>query len=179
MKKKQPSIYVPVQIDAAAFRRFALFDTFQRKKQWRRPAVFAAILGVSAALCYSRYPQEGALLLGSILLALGLGLPLLWYLTYEHSLHAQSKKMGLLRSPRRAYTLVFQDEGIQVSQDLGKSFTPVPWASVTAVYRRSDITYLYVGDHAYLLPHSQAREGADALWAMLGRRLPADRLHTA
>ena len=80
--------------------------------------------------------------------------------------------------PRRVYTLVFQEDGIQVSQDLGKTSTLVPWTDVTEVYRRSDITYLYVGDHAYLLPHSQVREGADALWAMLQRRLAPEHLHT-
>ena len=69
---KQPSIHIPVQISAAEFRAFALFDTFRHKQQWRRPAVFLLIMGVSAALCYSRYPQEGALLLGTILLVLGL-----------------------------------------------------------------------------------------------------------
>ena len=87
---KQISIHVPVQIDGAVFRRFALFDTFQRQKLWRRPALFALILTVSSALCYSRYPQEGSLLLGTILAVLGLALPLIWYLSYEHSLHTQA-----------------------------------------------------------------------------------------
>lgn len=173
---KQISIHVPVQIDGAVFRRFALFDTFQRQKLWRRPALFALILTVSSALCYSRYPQEGSLLLGTILIVLGLGMPLVWYLSYEHSLHTQAKKMGLLKGPRRAYTLIFQEDGIQVSQDLGKSFSPVAWDAVTAAYRREDITYLYVGDHAYLLPHSQVQEGIDALWALLGRHLSAGQL---
>ena len=175
---KQASIYVPVQLDGAAFRSFALFDTFRRQKLWRRPVLFAAILTLSSVLCYSRYPQEGALLLGTVLVVLGLGMPLVWYLSYEHSLHTQAKRMGLLRSPRRVYTLVFQEDGIQVSQDLGKTSTLVPWTDVTEVYLRSDITYLYVGDHAYLLPHSQVREGADALWAMLQRRLAPEHLHT-
>lgn len=173
---KQVSIYVPVQITASDFRTFALFDTFQRKKLWRRPALFIAIMEVSAVLCYSRYPQEGSLLLGTILIVLGLGMPLVWYLSYEHSLHTQAKKMGLLKGLRRAYTLIFQEDGIQVSQDLGKSFSPVAWDAVTAAYRREDITYLYVGDHAYLLPHSQVQEGIDALWALLGRHLPAGQL---
>ena len=173
---KQISIHVPVQIDGAVFRRFALFDTFQRQKLWRRPALFALILTVSSALCYSRYPQEGSLLLGTILIVLGLGMPLVWYLSYEHSLHTQAKKMGLLKGPRRAYTLVFQDSGIQVSSDQGKTYSPLSWSRVTQVYRRGSITYLYVGDHAYLLPHSQVQEGIDALWSLLGRHLPAGQL---
>ena len=174
---KQPSIHIPVQISAAEFRAFALFDTFRRKRQWRRPAVFLLIMGVSAALCYSRYPQEGALLLGTILLVLGLALPLTWYLLYEHSLHVQAKKMGLLQGPRRAYTLVFQDDGIQISADQGKTFAPLGWDAVTDVYRRAGITYLYAGDHAYLLPHAQIREGSAAFEAMLSRCLPPEKLH--
>ena len=174
---KQPSIHIPVQISAAEFRAFALFDTFRRKRQWRRPAVFLLIMGVSAALCYSRYPQEGALLLGTILLVLGLALPLTWYLLYEHSLHVQAKKMGLLQGPRRAYTLIFQDDGIQISADQGKAFTPLGWDAVTGVYRRAGITYLYAGDHAYLLPHAQIREGSAAFEAMLSRCLPPEKLH--
>ena len=175
---KQSVIYLPVQIDGADFRHFALFDAFTRRKMWRRPAVFTAILTVSAALCYSRYPQEGSVLLGTILIVLGLGMPLVWYLSYEHSIHTQAKQMGLLKAARRAYTLVFQEEGIQASVDMGQSFTPIAWDEVTAVYRRPDITYLYVDEHAYLLPHSQVREGAEALQALLARRLPPDKLHT-
>lgn len=174
---KQSVIYLPVQIDGADFRHFALFDAFTRRKMWRRPAVFTAILTVSAALCYSRYPQEGSVLLGTILIVLGLGMPLVWYLSYEHSIHTQAKQMGLLKAARRAYTLVFQEEGIQASVDMGQSFTPIAWDEVTAVYRRPDITYLYVDEHAYLLPHSQVREGAEALQALLARRLPPDKLH--
>lgn len=119
-------------------------------------------------LCYSRYPQEGSLLLGTILAVLGLALPLIWYLSYEHSLHTQAKKMGLLKGPRRAYTLVFQDSGIQVSSDQGKTYSPLSWSRVTQVYRRGSITYL--------LPHSQVQEGIDALWSLLGRHLPAGQL---
>ena len=156
---KQSVIYLPVQIDGADFRHFALFDAFTRRKMWRRPAVFTAILTVSAALCYSRYPQEGSVLLGTILLVLGVGMPLVWYLSYEHSLHVQAKKMGLLKAPRRVYT------------------TPLSWGSVTAVYRRPNITYLYAGERAWLLPHSQVREGESSLRALLARRLPPEALH--
>ena len=117
------------------------------------------------------------MLLGTILLVLGVGMPLVWYLSYEHSLHVQAKKMGLLKAPRRVYTLVFAEEGIQISQDLGKTFTPLSWGSVTAVYRRPDITYLYAGERAWLLPHSQIREGEGALRALLARRLPPEALH--
>lgn len=174
---KQSVIYLPVQIDGADFRHFALFDAFTRRKMWRRPAVFTAILTVSAALCYSRYPQEGSVLLGTILIVLGLGMPLVWYLSYEHSIHTQAKQMGLLKAARRAYTLVFQDDGIQISADQGKTFAPLGWDAVTGVYRRAGITYLYAGDHAYLLPHAQIREGSAAFEAMLGRCLPPEKLH--
>ena len=95
----------------------------------------------------------------------------------ERCRHGQAKKMGLLQGPRRAYTLVFQDDGIQISADQGKTFAPLGWDAVTDVYRRAGITYLYAGDHAYLLPHAQIREGSAAFEAMLGRCLPPEKLH--
>ena len=174
---KQLSIYVPVQIRAADFRSFALFDTFRHKGLWRRPALFLAIMGVRAPWAHPRPPGEGALCLAPTRAGWGLARPLSGSLGYEHSTRAQSKKRGLLKGPRRAYTLIFQDDGIQVSPDQGKTFTPLSWDQVTGVYRRSGITYLYVGDHAYLLPHSQAREGAGPLWDMMKRCLPAGKLH--
>ena len=115
-------------------------------------------MGVSAILCYSRYPQEGALLLGTILAVLGLALPLIWYLSYEHSIRTQSKKMGLLKGPRRAYTLIFQDDGIQVSPDQGRP-SPPELGQVTGVYRRSGITYLYVGTMPTCCPTARPGKG--------------------
>lgn len=96
---KQVSIYVPVQITASDFRTFALFDTFQRKKLWRRPALFIAIMEVSAVLCYSRYPQEGSLLLGTILAVLGLALPLIWYLSMSTACTPRPKRWACSKAP--------------------------------------------------------------------------------
>lgn len=172
---KQQSIYVPVQIDAAAFRRFALFDTYARQKRWRGPAVFAAILTVSAAICYTQHARRGAVLLGTVLLLVGLGLPAVWYFSYEMSLRAQIKRMRLA-TPQRAYTLVFRDGGIEVTTLQGKQKSALAWDSIVEVYRRKGCTYLYFdAAHAYLLPHSQVEGGEPGLWEMIQNHVPASR----
>ena len=178
---KQISIHVPVQIDGAVFRRFALFDTFQRQKLWRRPALFALILTVSSALCYSRYPQEGSLLLGTILIVLGLGMPLVWYLSYEHSLHTQAKKMGL-STPKSVYRVELGPNGVGMwpagQQDKAQPAASHDWESVYGAWRTAQAVYLYISaTKAYLLPAEEIPGGADAAWTLLGEHLPAEKLH--
>lgn len=172
---KQQAIYVPVQIDAGTFHRFAMFDTYVRQKRWRTPALFAAILSVFAVICFTQYSRRGAVLLGVVLLAVGLGLPAGWHLSYELSLRTQIKRMNL-KKPQRAYTLAFRPDGIEVSRDLGKTSTPLPWNQIAAVYRCRGCTYLYFDpSHAYLLPHSQVEGGEAGLWALMQSCLPAEK----
>lgn len=170
---KQQAICVPIQIDAATFRRFALFDTCPRQKRWRGPALFAAILAVSAAICYTQHARQGAVLLGSVLLLIGFGLPAVWSLSYEFSLRAQIKRMRLA-TPQRAYTLVFRESGIEVTTLQGKNKSALNWDSIVQVYRCKGCTYLYFdASHSYLLPHSQVEGGEPALWELMQRQLPA------
>lgn len=50
---EQKDIRVQSNIDPKNFRRFALFDTFCRRKRWRGPLLFAAILSAFAAVCFA------------------------------------------------------------------------------------------------------------------------------
>jgi hypothetical protein len=169
------TIHIPVRIDAATFRRFALFDTFTRGKRWRGPAVFATILSVSACVCFALHARRGAVLLGAVLLAVGLGLPVAWLASYLLSLRAQAKRMHL-STPQHAYTLLVRDGGIEITSVQGKGKTTLAWGQVYAVYRRRDCTYLYAdASHAYLLPHSQIEGGEAGLWALLQAHLPAEK----
>ena len=47
------TITIPVRLDAATFRSFAIFDTLKRQKRWKSPAIFAAILMASAIVCFA------------------------------------------------------------------------------------------------------------------------------
>ena len=66
---------IEVQLSGAEFRRFTIVDLLRRRKQWQGPVLFALILGVSAALCFTRTETQGATLLGNVLLTVGLDCP--------------------------------------------------------------------------------------------------------
>ena len=58
-------ITIPVRLDAATFRGFAIFDTLKRQKRWKSPAIFAAILMASAIVCFAMNSKaDQAVLLG-------------------------------------------------------------------------------------------------------------------
>ena len=52
-----------------------------------------------------------------------------------------------------------------------------PWKKVHHIYRNKTATYLYLtANRAFILPHYFADGGADALWALIEKKLPADSL---
>ena len=66
---------IEVELTGTEFRRFTLFDVLRRRKLWRGPVLFALILGISAALCFTKSDTQGAILLCNVRLTVGLGLP--------------------------------------------------------------------------------------------------------
>ena len=52
-----------------------------------------------------------------------------------------------------------------------------PWKKVHHVYRGKTATYLYATPaRAFILPHYFIEDGADALWTLLRKKLPAEKL---
>ncbi len=170
------SLRVAVTLDSDTFSRFAWFDTMVRHKRWQRPATFAAIFTVLAIIAFLRADAENqGVLLGGVLLAVGLVLPLVWLASYALSLRKQAKAMGL---PRPVYTVELTESGVTCYQTAaGAAPEHTPWADVYGVWRRPDAVYLYVQPgKAYLLPDGGKRQ-TDKLWAALERRLPEEKMH--
>ena len=84
---------IEVELTGKEFRRFTLFDVLRRRKLWRGPVLFALILGLSAALCFTKSGTRGAVLLGNVLLAVGLGLPSV-YFSYFFSSNSPANSSG-------------------------------------------------------------------------------------
>ena len=127
--ENQPVILLS-RITPETFRAFALFDAFQRQKRWRGPALFALIFSAFAAVCFTLgrdLPQSG--LLGGVLLAVGLGLPLFYIMYFLHSVEAQTKKLRLAQK-RPAYTVRLDETGLSVEQNGEKASWA--WAALTA-----------------------------------------------
>ncbi len=154
-------------IDRKTFRRFAMFDTFTVKRRWKSPALFALILSAFAGVCFmGRQTREQAVLLGSVLLGVGLTLPLVWVGMYALSVSGQAKRMGL-SADKAQYYVTLSPEKIHVEK--GKETADFSWENAYRAFRTKDCIYLYVSiARAFLLPDCEKTEPA---WAMIVSRL--------
>ena len=166
-------IHIPVRLDAKTFKRFSRFDTFRLRRRWVRPAVFALILAAFAAIALvSRRPQAG--LIAAVLLAVGLGLPLVYFGTYFSQLNAQAERQKL--SPaRRVYDVTLDFDGVRVENvQVKESPQALRWDDVWSAWRVKGCVYLYASPtRAYLLPDGQADAGDDALWSAITSHMGA------
>lgn len=175
------TITIPVRLDTGTFRRFAVFDTLKRQKRWKSPAVFSGILLVSAVICFAMNSRaDQAMLIGSVLMIIAVGLPAVYFGMFFRSLDAQAKA-NKLNAARLVYTvkLTGEEDGILVTSAKGECNTAAfSWKTVFAVYRDADCIYLYVSDHqAFLIPDEQADVSPDELWEFLGAHVSAEQMH--
>ena len=157
------------------FRRFTMFDMFRRRKVWKKPAIWAAILCASGCVCLFMNHIQGAVLLGTVLMIVGLGLPLAYFASFALSVKQQVVASDL-RRPRHVYTLELtaKAKGIAVSKE--KEHAEFEWKKIHHAYRDLMATYLFITPRrGFILPHDCVEEGEDALWELLQKKLPADR----
>lgn len=166
---------VQSRISPAVFRSFSYFDTFSRQKRWRSPLLFAGIMSCFSAVCFSqasRQPQ--AVLLGSVLLAVGLMLPAAYLLSFFFSVRSKEKQLRAAGAPV-AYTLHLTDEGITVS--VQKKQTHFPWPVLGPIYRIKGCICIYVQQNrAYLVP-TEELENEPKLWAWLQEKVSPHLIH--
>ena len=166
---------IDVMLTEALFRRFTMFDILKRRKMWRSPVTFASILGGCACVCFIMHHVDGAILLGSVLLLVGLGMPFIYFATFFHSLHQEMKKQEL-KEPRLVYTLELTKKSDGISIRNKKEKANYQWNQVFHAYRDKEATYLFItAARGFILPHTCVAEGADALWNLLTDMLPAER----
>ena len=152
------------KIDGKTFTEFALFDVLRRQKRWLRPLVFAAIFTAFSLLAFSRQGKaDHAALLGGVLLAVGLALPLGYLLSFFLSVRRQSRALD---SQKTAYTLTLGEDGLSVA--LGKKQQRTPWEALYAAYRLKNSLCLYTdAQHAFLLPRACGEETFEAAWRLI------------
>ena len=175
MSKKndnENSITITCNITGDDFVRFAKYDTFKRKKAWKSPVFFALIMTGFALICYTVLrDREQSSLLGTVLLAVGLVVPSVWYFMYMRSLREQVKKIGL-RTSKAQYFVMFSPDRIHVSK--GKETADYLWENVYMLVYDKDVSYLYVDpQRAFLLPDG---EGINEMKALAEQKLSADKI---
>jgi len=168
---KRTEYIIPVVLDAKTFRRFCRFDTLKLRRRWVRPVIFALILVAFAVVALiSRKAQSG--MIAAVLLAVGLGLPLVYFGSFFSQVNVQVARFGLDK-PRRVYTVTLNNDGVGVRNDQ-KEEAPVqlPWKEVQAAFRAKGCIYLYVNAaRAFLLPDGQGNVQPEELWAYLVKHM--------
>lgn len=165
---------IQVYLNESQFRQFLIFNFLKHLKLYIRPVIFASILTVSAIICFLMYRVEGAVLLGSILLVIGLGIPMVYFASFFVSLKKQVRLQNL-DPPRLVYTLQFSDESdvLEISND--KESASYRWQDVFHAYYEDESIYLFITkDRAFLLPCALL-EDRDKVWKSITAKLPVDR----
>lgn len=161
---------IDVNLTSEEFKRFTGFDTFRRRKMWRSPLTFAGILSVCALICYRMHYVEGAVMLGTVLLIVGLGMPISYFSAFFFSLEKQCKTLGL---PKQVYSLCLTETSNGIAIQNGHEQATYAWDNVYHVYRNKTATYLFLAPtRAFILPHSCVEAGSDALWTLIEQNLP-------
>ena len=169
---REDVLMIPATIDSHDFLRFALFDTFRMKKRWKMPLLFACIMSAFSVVCFAMYKtREQAVLLGIVLLAVGLVLPMVWFLLYVSSVKSEGRKHGLSKT-KAQYCSWLDRNGLKVVRD--KEEAVYAWKDLSMACRVKDCIYLYVSPaRAYLLPEC---DDCDAAWALITSHIPQGKI---
>ena len=148
------SIVIPVRLDEKTFRRFARFDMLRLRKRWVKPALFTLILCAFAFVAlFSRRPQSG--MIAAVLLAVGLGLPIVYVGMFLSQVNLQADKWKLGKG-RPVYTVTLRSRDFTVLSDqkAGETVT-VDWKDAAQAFRMPGCIYLYANAaRAFLLPEA-------------------------
>ena len=164
-------IHIPVELDKVTFRRFATFDTIRRQHRWRLPVWFFLIMAAISVYLFLQTDKAQSALLGGVMLAVGLSLPVIYFTSFYVTLRENTIKYCL---PRQVYTLRLSDADVYIRSDVNKAEEQtVPWDKLYAAFRARDAVYLYaLPTKAFLLPNGQADVSDDELWAFLQENMP-------
>ncbi len=168
---KRTEYTIPVKLDARTFRRFSLFDALKLRKRWVRPVLFALILVAFAVVALVSGKQQAGML-ATVLLVVGLGLPLVYFGTFLSQVNLQVARHQLDK-PRRVYTVVLNADGVRVTNDqMAEAPVQLPWKEVQAAFRAKGCIYLYVNaTRAFLLPDGQGNAPAEEIWEYLAKHM--------
>lgn len=113
-------------------------------------------------------------MLGFVLLLVGLGVPIVYFVNFFTSLKKQVK-LQKLNPPRLVYTIQFAETSdfIEISND--KEQVQYQWKDVYHVYYEKDAIYLFITkDRAFLLPLSLL-ENCEEVWSIIEEKLGNER----
>ena len=148
---------------------------FFLRKRWIRPAVFSLILsGFAVVALLTRKAQSG--MISAILLAVGLGLPIVYFGSFLSEVNLQAVHQRL-KPARNVYTVILRESGIRVENNQKKEDPlEMDWPVIRQAFRRKGCIYLYITvARAFLLPDGQANVSDQEVWQYLLSQLGAEK----
>ena len=117
-----------------------------------------------------RKEQSG--MLAAVLLAVGIGLPVVYFGSFLSQVNMQSLQRKL-KPARRVYTVTLRESGILVRNDQRREDPlEMDWSSIQKAFRRKGCIYLYVTPaKAFLLPDGQSDASDEEVWKFLTEHL--------
>lgn len=161
---------IDVYLDEKTFRNFTMFDVLERRKAWKSPVIFACLMTGFSIPCFVLHHIDGAVLLGSVLAIIGLGMPILYFSTFFSSLKKQVKQQKL-KPARLVYSLNLEDkvDGIGISN--GREKACYKWKDVHSVYRTEDAIYIFMTEtRAFLIPEKDCQSVKET-YSLIRRRV--------
>ena len=156
-----------VLLDSRTFKEFTVFDVLYRRKAWKGPVTFAYIMTLSAIICFIMHKIDGAILLGSVLLVIGLGMPVVYFLSFFINLKDEVKKERLSEA-RYVYTVSLDSSAIHVRNE--KEEASYQWVKTYHAYRNYDAIYLYITtERAFIIPSDKAEQ--DRIWDLILKKM--------
>ena len=172
---KKPSISITVSMDDKVFSSFSSFDVFIMAGRGRMLLGFFVLMTTLALINF----YTDAALLFWILIIIGGFVPLSFLVRYRASTVQQINRFHL-EEPKDVYCLDFFEEDKSFALTITDQPTQrIAYSSMHGAYRTKRAIYLYVKKtQAYIVPVAQlGEERAKALWALLEKKLPADKLY--
>lgn len=165
-----------VMLDEKVFRDFTIFDILKRRKYWKSPVIFASIMTFSAVVCFLMHKVDGAVLLGTVLAVIGLGMPAIYFATFFRSLGRQVR-LQKLDPPRNVYDIELSEKADGITVSNGKEKASYKWKDAWRAYRDRRAIYLFITyERGFILPYSSmGEEGPDAWWSFISGRMGAER----
>ncbi len=168
------SMTIAVKLNEQHYRQFLIFNILKRLKLYRSPVIFASILTFSAIICFVMYQVEGAVLLGTVLLVVGLGVPVVYFASFFATVKKQVK-LQKLNPPRLVYTLQFSEDSDAVAISNEKEQASYRWQDVYHAYFEKECIYLFITrDRAFLIPY-EVVEDKDAVCNLITSKLGRNR----
>ncbi len=163
-----------VALDDIEFTKFARFDAWIHQRKLIAAVVFVAIFGLLGIFAtVSAIQTQDSLIFAAVLFFVMLTIPFVYVVTFEASIKKECNRFQLAQ-PKFAYDLAFTSDSITIAASNNSHMT-FKWSQVDSVWKRKDVTYIYIATKAYIIPNASG--DTETLWNLFRAKLASHQCH--